>query len=390
MSSQQYLDQLSSLRMDRTKDRPRPHKVCLLLAVLDLIRTGALKGNCIHFDDALRQAFTKRFAQLKQDNDRDKPEFPYFYLQSSGFWHHKPALGKEDEYQRRLKDHDAPGSRATSQLIDYAYLDTPLFRMFCDPGLQPQIEAALFANLQNRRKHFSHWADSIGKSERTIKSYAGALNNTLPKLLQGEGELIESFFDVGSVEQYQQLSKRIESQPAFQVKDDTGHGMYSAALRLYGQFLKDATDYELTNDLADLDNDTTLSETERSTLRTTRLGHGKFREGLVGYWRGCAVTQYPDVRLLIASHIKPWREADNRERLDPFNGLLLVPNLDKVFDRQLISFDRNGRILISSHLEDPEKLGIHKDMVVVNLDDSHQLYLNHHREYFHEKQAGRA
>ncbi len=388
MTTAQYLDQLSSLRMDRTKDRPRPHKVCLLLAVLDLIRAGTLKDNRILFNEPLRQAFTKRFERLKQDNDRDNPEFPYFYLRSSGFWHHKPVAGKEEEYERRVRDHKAPGPRSTPQLIDYAWLDTPLFNLFRDPAMQPQIEAALFANLQDRRKHFSHWADSIGKSERTVKSYAGALNNTLPKLLQSEGALIESFFDVGSVEQYQQLSKHIESQPAFQVKDDTGHGMYSAALRLYGQFLKDATDYELTNDLADLDNDKTLSETERSTLRTTRLGHGKFREGLVGYWRGCAITQYPDVRLLIASHIKPWREADNKERLDPYNGLLLVPNLDKVFDRQLISFDRGGRILISSHLEDPGKLGIHKDMVV-KLDDSHQQYLNHHREHFREKQAGR-
>ncbi len=388
MTPAQYLDQLSSLRMDRTKDRPRPHKVCLLLAVLDLIRAGTLKENRILFNESLRQAFTKRFERLKQDNDRDNPEFPYFYLRSSGFWHHKPVAGKEEEYERRVRDHKAPGPRSTPQLINYAWLDTPLFNLFRDPAMQPQIEAALFANLQDRRKHFSHWADSIGKSERTIKSYAGALNNTLPKLLQSEGALIESFFDVGSVEQYQQLSKHIENQPAFQVKDDTGHGMYSAALRLYGQFLKDATDYELTNDLADLDNDKTLSETERSTLRTTRLGHGKFREGLVGYWRGCAITQYPDVRLLIASHIKPWREADNKERLDPYNGLLLVPNLDKVFDRQLISFDRGGRILISSHLEDPGKLGIHKDMVV-KLDDSHQQYLNHHREHFREKQAGR-
>ena len=388
MTPAQYLDQLSSLRMDRTKDRPRPHKVCLLLAVLDLIRAGTLKENRILFNESLRQAFTKRFERLKQDNDRDNPEFPYFYLRSSGFWHHKPVAGKEEEYERRGRDHKTPGPRSTPQLINYAWLDTPLFNLFRDPAMQPQIEAALFANLQDRRKHFSHWADSIGKSERTIKSYAGALNNTLPKLLQSEGALIESFFDVGSVEQYQQLSKHIENQPAFQVKDDTGHGMYSAALRLYGQFLKDATDYELTNDLADLDNDKTLSETERSTLRTTRLGHGKFREGLVGYWRGCAITQYPDVRLLIASHIKPWREADNKERLDPYNGLLLVPNLDKVFDRQLISFDRGGRILISSHLEDPGKLGIHKDMVV-KLDDSHQQYLNHHREHFREKQAGR-
>ena len=100
MTPARYLDQLSSLRMDRTKDRPRPHKVCLLLAVLDLIRAGALKENRIPFNDSLRQAFTKRFERLKQDNDRDNPEFPYFYLRSSGFWHHKPAAGKEEEYQR--------------------------------------------------------------------------------------------------------------------------------------------------------------------------------------------------------------------------------------------------------------------------------------------------
>jgi putative restriction endonuclease len=123
-------------------------------------------------------------------------------------------------------------------------------------------------------------------------------------------------------------------------------------------------------------------------LRTTRLGHGKFREGLVGYWRGCAVTRYPDVRLLIASHIKPWRDADNRERLDPYNGFLLVPNLDKVFDRQLISFDERGRIMISSHLEDPAKLGINPNMTI-KLDSCHQHYLAHHREHYREKQAGR-
>ncbi|PKG01227.1 MULTISPECIES: HNH endonuclease [unclassified Alcanivorax] len=388
MTPTQYLDQLSSLRMDRTKERPRPHKVCLLLAVLDLIRLGTLRDNQIRFDDALRKAFSRRFNQLKQNNDRGNPEFPYFYLQSSGFWYHRPVKGKEEEYQKRVEDHKAPSPRATLKLIDYAWLDTPLFNLLCDSAMQPQIEAALLANLHNRRKHFSHWTDSIGKSERAIKSYAGALNNALPKLLQGKDGLIESFFDVGSVEQYPLLSYCIESQPTFQVKDEMGHGMYSAALRLYGQFLKDATDYALTNDLADLDSDASLSETERSTLRTTRLGHGKFREGLVGYWRGCAVTQYPGVSLLIASHIKSWREADNRERLDPYNGLLLVPNLDKVFDRQLISFDGRGRILISSHLEDPNKLGIHKDMVV-KLDDSHQRYLAHHREHYREKQAGR-
>ena len=71
--------------MDRTKDRPRPHKVCLLLAVLDLIRAGTLKENRILFNEPLRQAFTKRFERLKQDNDRDNPEFRTFICAHPAF-----------------------------------------------------------------------------------------------------------------------------------------------------------------------------------------------------------------------------------------------------------------------------------------------------------------
>ncbi len=94
---------------------------------------------------------------------------------------------------------------------------------------------------------------------------------------------------------------------------------------------------------------------------------------------GCAVTGYKSTKLLIASHIKPWRSSDNKERLDMFNGLLLIPNLDKAFDKGFISFKKNGDVLISELLQKPELLGINPELRV-KVSDQHQQYLEYHRD----------
>ena len=41
----------------------------------------------------------------------------------------------------------------------------------------------------------------------------------------------------------------------------------------------------------------------------------------------------------LASHTKPWSACTHVERLDPFNGLMLTPNLDGAFDGGLVTFD---------------------------------------------------
>ena len=55
------------------------------------------------------------------------------------------------------------------------------------------------------------------------------------------------------------------------------------------------------------------------------------------YWDSkCAVTGLAIPELLKASHIKPWKDSTDEERLDIFNGLLLAPHLDAAFDRGFI------------------------------------------------------
>ena len=88
--------------------------------------------------------------------------------------------------------------------------------------------------------------------------------------------------------------------------------------------------------------------TEAEALVKARVGQGKFRNNLIEYWKGCSVTNCKYITILIASHIKPWKDSSNKERLDVYNGLLLLPNIDKLFDKGYISFRDTGKIMISS------------------------------------------
>ena len=90
-----------------------------------------------------------------------------------------------------------------------------------------------------------------------------------------------------------------------------------------------------------------LPKTQREQLIQARLGQGLFRLNVESIESRCRVTGLSDKRLLVASHIKPWRDATNGERLDGNNGFLLSPHVDKLFDKGWISFSDEGRLLLS-------------------------------------------
>lgn len=120
-----------------------------------------------------------------------------------------------------------------------------------------------------------------------------------------------------------------------------------AILKIYTQFVDvKISDNQLSQDLA------VIKGTSRNQLIEARLGQGKYRKELFSVWKGqCCISGCEQAVLLRASHIKPWRSCTDKERLDPMNGLLLVPNLDVVFDQGYISFDADGEIIISNELD---------------------------------------
>lgn len=126
----------------------------------------------------------------------------------------------------------------------------------------------------------------------------------------------------------------------------------------------------------------TLSDTDRTALIQARRGQGRFRESLLAIWRGsCAVTGCREPAVLRASHLKPWKDSTNAERLNRYNGLLLTPNLDSALDRGLISFTDEGTILLSPtlHNRDRQALGLNPGMKLRWLDAHHQPFLRFHR-----------
>lgn len=125
--------------------------------------------------------------------------------------------------------------------------------------------------------------------------------------------------------------------------------------------------------------------TERSGLVVSRVGQGAYRKSIINRWENqCAVTGFNDSRILIASHIHPWKDASNEERLDVSNGILLSPTYDALFDRHLITFDNNGKIILGESVKTSEfeKIGVTGKERISKLSADNIFYLNRHQAVF--------
>ena len=85
----------------------------------------------------------------------------------------------------------------------------------------------------------------------------------------------------------------------------------------------------------------------------------------------------------MASHIKPWKDSGDHEKLDGCNGLLLSPHVDRLFDKGFISFHDNGDVMISEKLDlkTLERWGLNEIVNVGVFSTSQAEYLAHHREF---------
>jgi hypothetical protein len=121
---------------------------------------------------------------------------------------------------------------------------------------------------------------------------------------------------------------------------------------------------------------------EKENLVKSRRGQGIFKTNVKMIERECRVTKLRDKDFLIASHIKPWKDSNDAEKIDGNNGLLLSPHIDKLFDSGLISFADNGDLLVSSKLNmDVLKIwGIEEHLNAGSFSAEQVVYLKFHRE----------
>ena len=123
----------------------------------------------------------------------------------------------------------------------------------------------------------------------------------------------------------------------------------------------------------------------KDVISSARLGQGKFRKDVLKLWRSkCAVTGISEKSLLIASHIVSWQLSNPEEKCDPFNGLPLSPNYDRLFDLGLIGFSDEGLLLLSPKLSNDtiEILGLKQTQKIFDIKPGNQPYLARHRELY--------
>lgn len=145
MSLLDYESRFSNLKMNtRGGSEKSPHKVAMLLAVLDLVESENIRDNRIYFDQVLKNKFTVHFNQLAGPSDRNNPHLPYFHLRSSGFWHDRVKVGRAGEYANLTT---ASGPGAIDSNIEFVELNDELFELLNYGVARELLRSALYRNL---------------------------------------------------------------------------------------------------------------------------------------------------------------------------------------------------------------------------------------------------
>ena len=136
----------------------------------------------------------------------------------------------------------------------------------------------------------------------------------------------------------------------------------------------------------------------REAIVQQRIKQTFFRHAVLASYRSrCCISGVSDTRLLVASHIVPWRQ-DKANRLNPSNGLCLSAIHDKAFDKHLFSLTDDHHIVLSAELKASKDSFVQEvfwpleDRQISLPDRFHPepTFLRSHRKEMLEAQAGAA
>lgn len=202
-----------------------------------------------------------------------------------------------------------------------------------------------------------------------------------------ENGVIDKFLEDMDLHELDLAISIIFNTKSFIIKNTTGKKMYSNAIKRYRLYKFQNSDTGIQEIVEEtiVMNNLSLSDTEKETIVKARRGQGLYRELLMKkYNNECIMTKINIKQVLIASHIKPWAVCDNAERIDVNNGLLLSATYDRLFDSELITFNVNGKLLISDLVsnDNARKLNIKKGTKYnIGFNSEMKKYLEYHNKY---------
>jgi hypothetical protein len=233
---------------------------------------------------------------------------------------------------------------------------------------------------------FENWLKENKETITRPEKYSSTIK-TISNQLKSKNIIDLDIYSKTDVDEVIKIKQRYFSLDEFYNRNIKGNRMYSRSLDLYIEFLESYNGIPgkiIAPEIESVITNPALTTTEKQSIILSRRGQGQYRENLVKLWRKCSITGYSDVRLLVASHIKPWSKSDNSERIDKYNGLLLLPTYDRLFDLGFIGFNEKGSINISQELKDPDILRIN-EKTKINIQRNHIKFLEYHLEHVFKK-----
>ena len=164
--------------------------------------------------------------------------------------------------------------------------------------------------------------------------------------------------------------------------DLIGEGYHDALAALAGKAAPDLDAPALEMEKLILER-TDIGPTQKQQLVNARRGQGLFRANVRLHENKCRLTHVGDPEHLRASHIKPWKDSTDAEKIDGSNGLLLAPHVDHLFDRGFISFADNGDLLVAATLPATvlQAWALAPASNVGPFSDKQRAYLDFHRRH---------
>ena len=186
MTAQDFAAKFAKIVVNRRAARARPHKICMLLAALDLARAGGLIENRLLYGPELIERYRTYFDAVRTPGDSLHPYYPFFHLKGKlddgepSFWHLVPLPGRDVALQaidtpRRLSDITAN--------VAYVRLDPELHRILQDDAAVELLTEALGHHWFKRG--LQDLAAVVERSSR-VSRYERELRAGLPPVLAGE------------------------------------------------------------------------------------------------------------------------------------------------------------------------------------------------------------
>lgn len=274
-------------------------------------------------------------------------------------------------------------SPITKKLLDYLEVNNTYSRSDLLPILEFKNINAFRKGVVSKQKENFLLLFVTEHKHSDIPNYSDKMNENILEWEGPEKHSYESKIISGNY--YLLLMYRNKNRERFAYKGMLELVRYQPELDVPSKFVFNLIENEKTISKSFSSMPLSSSLTHRDALSKIRVGQSGFRGRALELWGyKCSVTSVSFCGMLIASHIKPWRESNDFERLDEKNCLMLIPNLDRLFDAGLITFSpTTGKVILSERV-DPglwKNVGVDESFHLRFIPDRTEDYLRYHNRY---------